>query len=74
MENILVKSANSEMVKLNDLELVKLIKKEKNQEAFQEIINRYAGKIYNLNYKKQRRCRGSASRYIYCSFFKDWFI
>ena len=54
MENILVKSANSEMVKLNDLELVKLIKKEKNQEAFQEIINRYAGKIYNLSYRITR--------------------
>ncbi len=54
MESILIKNEKNEMTNLNDLDLVKLIKEEKSQEAFQEIINRYAGKIYNLSFRITR--------------------
>ncbi len=42
------------MKQLEDIQLVRLIKEEKSQEAFQEIIDRYAQKIYNLSFRITR--------------------
>lgn len=54
MENILVQNIQNNLKNLDDLTLVSLIKNNKDQEAFQEIINRYAEKIYNLSFRITR--------------------
>lgn len=54
MENVLVNNIENEMVSLTDLELITLLKREKNQDAFQEIINRYAEKIFTLSFRITR--------------------